>query len=178
VGVGLAPNLPVSDNLAMKAYRHPPLARGPLLERSAMQRFAQRLIEAFRIATPGPETPVRLLSGGNQQRVVLAREITAGRGVLVAVYPTRGLDVGATESVRRTLLEQRDEGAAILLISEDLDELTGLSDRIAVMFEGQVMGIVAPDEATPEEIGLMMAGQRMVTQPPSPPDAQAQEVTS
>ncbi|HIP88225.1 MAG TPA: ABC transporter ATP-binding protein [Anaerolineales bacterium] len=160
VGVGLVPNLPVSDNLAMKAYRHPPLARGPLLDRGAMRDFARRLIEAFRIATPSPQTPVRLLSGGNQQRVVLAREITASKGVLVAVYPTRGLDVGATEAVRRSLLDERDRGAAILLISEDLDELMQLSDRIAVIYEGEIMGVVVPEETTPEAIGLLMAGQR------------------
>jgi len=160
VGMGLVPNLPVSDNLAMKAYRRPPLARGPLLDRHALQRFARHLIEAFRIATPSPQTPVRLLSGGNQQRVVLAREIAAGRGVLVAVHPTRGLDVGATEAVRRALLEQRDEGMAILLISEDLEEVLMLSDLVAVLFEGQIMGIVPADEADVAEIGLMMAGQR------------------
>jgi simple sugar transport system ATP-binding protein len=164
VGVGLVPNLPVSDNLAMKAYRHPPLARGPLLNQNALRRFAERLVEAFAITTPTIETPARLLSGGNQQKVVLAREITAGRGVLIAVYPSRGLDVGATESVRHTLLEQRDEGAAILLISEDLDELSGLSDRIAVLFEGQIMGMVTAGEASAEEIGLMMAGQRLATE--------------
>ena len=160
LGMGLVPNLAVSDNLAMKAYRRPPLAHGPLLDQNALRRFAGRLIETFRIATPTAETPARLLSGGNQQKVVLAREITADNGVLVAVYPSRGLDVGATEAVRRTLLEQRDEGMAILLISEDLDELSELSDRIAVFFEGQIMGVVSPGEASAEEIGLMMAGQR------------------
>jgi ABC-type uncharacterized transport system ATPase subunit len=160
LGMGLVPNLAVSDNLAMKAYRRPPLAHGPLLDQNALRRFAKRLIETFHIATPTAETPARLLSGGNQQKVVLAREITADNGVLVAVYPSRGLDVGATEAVRRTLLEQRDAGMAILLISEDLDELSGLSDRIAVFFEGQIMGEVAPGEASAEEIGLMMAGQR------------------
>ncbi|RMF30292.1 MAG: heme ABC transporter ATP-binding protein, partial [Chloroflexi bacterium] len=100
------------------------------------------------------------LSGGNQQRAVLAREITAGRGILIAVHPSRGLDVGATESVRRTLLEQRDQGAAILLISEDLDELLQLADRIAVLFEGRMMGIVPAEEADTERLGLMMAGQK------------------
>ncbi len=160
VGVGLVPNLSVADNLAMKAYREPPLARGPLLDRNALRDFARHLIDAFRIITPDHRTPARLLSGGNQQRVVLAREITASRGVLIAVYPSRGLDVGATEAVRRALLEERDKGAAILLISEDLDELMQLSDRIAVLYEGQIMGIVVPEETTLEAIGLMMAGQR------------------
>lgn len=160
LGMGLVPNLPISDNSAMKAYRHPPMARGPLLDYKALLAFADRLIKVFEIKTPGPETPARLLSGGNQQKVVLAREISARGEVLIAVYPSRGLDVGATESVRGTLLAQRDEGAAILLISEDLDELLQLSDRIAVLFEGQVMGVVESERANREQLGLLMAGQR------------------
>jgi len=162
LGVGLIPNLPVVDNLAMKAYRRPPLAVGPLLDGTAMGTFARRLVEAFKIATPSIQTKARLLSGGNQQKVVLAREIDSSGGVLVAVHPTRGLDVGATESVRRTLLEQRRQGAAILLISEDLDELMQMSDRIAVIFEGEIMGFVDADRADKDEIGLMMAGERRV----------------
>ncbi|MBN2556183.1 MAG: ABC transporter ATP-binding protein [Anaerolineales bacterium] len=160
LGMGLAPNLPVSDNLVMKAYRQPPLAKGMLLNNSQLGSFARRLIELFSIATPGPETPARLLSGGNQQRVVLAREIEASRGVMIAVNPSRGLDVGATESVRKSLLAEREKGAAILLVSEELDELTQLSDRIIVFFEGEVMGVVRADEAVAEEIGLMMAGEK------------------
>ena len=160
LGMGLAPNLPVSDNLVMKAYRQPPLAKGMLLNNNQLGSFARRLIELFSIATPGPETPARLLSGGNQQRVVLAREIEASRGVMIAVNPSRGLDVGATESVRKSLLAEREKGAAILLVSEELDELTQLSDRIIVFFEGEVMGVVRADEAVAEEIGLMMAGKK------------------
>jgi simple sugar transport system ATP-binding protein len=156
----MVPNLPVSDNLGLKAYREPPLAKGPLLNRNALLRFAERLIDSFNIATPTPDTASRLLSGGNQQKMVLAREITAGKGVIVAVYPSRGLDVGATESVRQTLLEQRAQGAAILLISEELDELSQMSDRIAVFFGGEIMGEVSAEEVDAEQIGLMMAGER------------------
>jgi simple sugar transport system ATP-binding protein len=159
--IGMVGNLPVSDNLGLKAYRNAPLANGPLLSHQTLRSFAQQLIAAFNIAPPNPDTPARLLSGGNQQKMVLAREITAGRGMLIAAYPSRGLDVGATEAVRLSLLEQRDKGTAVLLISEELDELFGLSDRIAVLFEGQVMGIVAPEQTTREEVGLMMAGQRL-----------------
>jgi simple sugar transport system ATP-binding protein len=159
VGVGLVPNLPVGDNLALKGYRQPPLSRGPFLITHAMRDFAARLISMFDIATPSTETPVKLLSGGNLQKTILAREITAGRGLIVAVHPTHGLDVGATETVHKTLLEQRDEGAAILLISEDLDELLILSDRIAVIYEGHIMGIADTDTADVEELGLMMAGE-------------------
>ncbi len=158
LGMGLIPNLPISDNVILKAYRQPPLANGPFLNEKAIAQFTQRLIDAFGIVTPSPRTPVRLLSGGNLQKTLLAREISIGPHLLVAVHPTRGLDVGATEAVRNTLLEQRENGAAILLISEDLDEVLALSDRVAVLFEGQIMGLVPAPEADIEQIGLMMAG--------------------
>ncbi|MDF1500403.1 MAG: ABC transporter ATP-binding protein [Anaerolineales bacterium] len=167
LGVGLVPNLPVSDNLAMKAYRRPPLASGPLLNYEALRNFARNLVKGFNITTPSIQTDTRLLSGGNQQKVVLAREIDASSGMLVAVHPSRGLDVGATEAVRKTLLEQRDNGAAILLISEELDELMQLSDHIAVFYEGEIMGIVDDEEADTEELGLMMAGEKRISQTPS-----------
>ena len=159
IGVGLASNLPVSDNLVMKAYRLPPITQGPVVKKNKILQFAKNLIEQFQIKTPSEETPVRLLSGGNQQRLILAREITASQGVIITVYPSRGLDVGATESVRNTLIEQRDAGRAILLISEDLDEIRQVSDRIMVMYEGRVMGILDAEGASIDTIGMMMAGQ-------------------
>jgi len=158
LGIGLVPNLAISDNIILKSYQGPPLAKGPFLDRSSITRFASRLIEAFSIVTPSQETPVKLLSGGNLQRTILAREISVGPRLMVAVHPTRGLDIGATESVRNLLLKQREDGAAILLISEDLDELLSISDRIAVMYEGRIMGVVDVEGADIEEIGLMMAG--------------------
>jgi len=160
LGMGLVPNLAVSDNIILKGYREPPLAKGPFLDRLSIRNFVARLIEAFDIATPTQETPVKLLSGGNLQRTILAREISIGPRLMVAVHPTRGLDIGATESVRSLLLGQRENGAAILLISEDLEELLALSDRIAVMYEGEMMDIVPAEGADVEEIGLMMAGTR------------------
>ncbi|RME72312.1 MAG: ABC transporter ATP-binding protein [Chloroflexi bacterium] len=167
LGMGLAGNLPVSDNLIMKAYRGAPISSGPFLRFQPIRDFSRRLVKAFQIFTPGLGVPARLLSGGNQQKAILAREITAGdemaggeAAALIAVHPTRGLDVGATEAVRRTLLEQRSKGMAILLISEDLDELIALSDRIAVIYEGQIMGIVPADQADIAELGLMMAGEK------------------
>jgi len=167
LGMGLAGNLPVSDNLIMKGYRRSPLASGPFLVRNAIVEFSQRLIQVFQIATPSASTPVRSLSGGNLQKTILAREITAGedlsRGqasLLVAVHPTRGLDVGATESVQRTLLRQRAGGTAILMISEDLDELLTISDRIAVICEGEIMAVVDAASADVEHLGLMMAGEK------------------
>jgi len=166
LGMGLAGNLPVSDNLIMKVYRRPPISSGPFLRNRAVRVFAEKLIRAFKILTPGPSTPARMLSGGNQQKAILAREITTGEELtrdkptlLIAVHPTRGLDVGATEGVRRTLLEQRNHGAGILMISEDLDELLAMSDRIVVIHKGQIMGIVDADKADIEQLGLMMAGE-------------------
>lgn len=167
LGVGLAGNLPVSDNLIMKAYRRRPLAAGPFLMRNSILTFTDRLIEAFQIKTPSASTPVRMLSGGNLQKTILAREINVGETLsdepvtaLIAIHPTRGLDVGATESVHRTLLHQRALGAAILLISEDLDELLSVADQVAVMFEGQIMGVVDAETADLGHLGLMMAGDR------------------
>lgn len=159
LGTGLVGNLPISTNLILKDYRKSPLSHGPFLDRTSIGAFTKRLIDVFQIATPTAERPVRLLSGGNLQKVILAREITAGKGLLVAVNPTRGLDVGATESVQRTLLEQRAKGAGVLLVSEDLDELLTICDRIAVMFEGRVMGILPAEAANRDELGLMMAGE-------------------
>ncbi len=150
--------MPVADNIVMKAYRMPPLARKGVLNRQRILDFARSLIDVFQIATPTPQTHVKFLSGGNIQKTILAREIDACTDLLVAVYPSRGLDVGATEAVRRRLLEQRDEGRAVLLISEDLDELRTVADRIAVLYEGRVMGIVNAEEADVETLGLMMAG--------------------
>ena len=160
LGMGLAGNMSVSDNLIMKGYRAEPLSRGPLLAGGPIRDFAGRLIDLFRISTPSAATSVRNLSGGNMQKALLAREIDSTPTLLVAVYPTRGLDIGATEDVRRHLLAQRDAGAAILLISEELDELFTLSDWLLVLSEGQIMGLVRPEAVTRNEVGLMMAGER------------------
>jgi len=158
LGMGLVANLAVSDNIIMKEYRRPTLSKGPFLSRPSIRGFVDKLIKRFEIATPSQETPVKLLSGGNLQRTILAREISALPKLLVAVHPTRGLDIGATESVHKVLLDHRSKGAAILLISEDLDEILALSDRVAVLYEGEIMGIVPSAQADIEELGLMMAG--------------------
>jgi ABC-type uncharacterized transport system ATPase subunit len=158
VGMGLVPNLAVSDNIIMKAYRQPKLSDGPFLNRLSIRRFVDGLIKLFNITAPSQDTPVRLLSGGNLQRTILAREISALPSLLVAMHPTRGLDIGATESVHKMLLEQRSNGAAILLISEDLDEILALSDHIAVLYEGEIMGTLPVEEAGMEKLGLMMGG--------------------
>ncbi|MEZ4657202.1 MAG: hypothetical protein R2911_06495 [Caldilineaceae bacterium] len=125
-----------------------------------MQQQAQKLIAQFGIATPNAQTPSRKLSGGNLQKLILAREISSEPQVLVAAYPTRGLDIGATEYVRKMLLEERAKGVAILLLSEDLEEIFALADRIAVIFEGQIVGDLAADSADLETVGLLMAGEQ------------------
>ncbi len=157
-GVGLVMGLSVAENLILRCYRDPPICDGLFLDADAIADRAKKLMEAYDVMAPGMYTRTRLLSGGNLQKLILAREISSKPALMVAVYPTRGLDVGATEAVRRLLLEQREAGGAILLISEDLDELLSMSDRIAVLYEGQIMGIVDAQEASIEELGLMMAG--------------------
>jgi ABC-type uncharacterized transport system ATPase subunit len=157
-GVGASPNLSIADNLIMKIYRHPPIGKKWAIDGAAVYQHAETLKEAYDIMAPSIDTHSRLLSGGNLQRMILAREISGKPKVIVAVQPTRGLDVGAIEGVQRLLLEQRLAGAAILLISEELEELFSLSDRVAVIYEGEIMGIF--EEPDQETIGLMMAGQR------------------
>jgi len=161
--VGSSPNLSVTDNVIMKKYRQPPISRGGLLDMTEATRFAKVLKEAYDIIVPTVETPVRLLSGGNLQRVILAREISGEPTFMVAVQPTRGLDVGAIEGVHRLLLAQREAGSAVLLISEELEELLSLSDRIFVIYEGKIMGEIQlsvdrESDKVVETIGLMMTG--------------------
>ena len=156
--VGSAPNLSLTDNLIMKRYRDAPVARGWLVDDDTARGIAEELQETYRIAAPSVDTEVRLLSGGNLQRAILAREIETKPGLLVAVQPTRGLDVGAIETVHRLLLDLRSKGAAILLISEELDEILALSDRVDVIYEGRVVGSFPSDEADIAHVGLLMTG--------------------
>lgn len=158
VAMGVVGDMSVGENLAMKKYRTPHICKGVVIKRPLLRSFAEHLIKAFSIATPSQDTSVKFLSGGNIQKTILAREIDSCCGILIAVYPTRGLDVGATEAVRQQLIAQRDAGAAVLLISEELEELQMVADRIAVMFEGRIMGIRNVKETTTEELGMMMAG--------------------
>jgi ABC-type uncharacterized transport system ATPase subunit len=155
--VGSAPNLSLTDNLIMKHYRREPIAQGWAISQAAANAWAGDLKRAYDIVAPSIDVPARLLSGGNLQRLILAREIAAQPRLLVAVQPTRGLDVGAIEDVQRLLLAQRESGAAILLISEELDELFTLSDRVAVIYEGQIVGEVQTEDR--EIVGLMMTGE-------------------
>lgn len=161
--VGSAPNLSVTDNVIMKNYRKPPISNKGLLDMKVATKLANELKTAYDIIVPSVSTPVRLLSGGNLQRVILAREISGLPAFLVAVQPTRGLDVGAIEGVHRLLLAQREAGAAVLLVSEELEELLSLSDRVYVIYEGRIMGEVKiegdeADEGLVDTIGQMMTG--------------------
>lgn len=158
--VGLVPSMSVAENLVLKDYCTAPFCQRNFLDYAAINSHAEELVKQYAVATPSRETPVKLLSGGNIQRVILARETSRAPTLLLVAHPTSGLDVGATESIRQLLLKQRDEGTAILLVSEDLEEILQLSDRIAVMFEGEIMGILPAAEADLETIGMMMAGAR------------------
>jgi ABC-type uncharacterized transport system ATPase subunit len=156
--VGSVPSLSIAENLILKRFKRPPIAKGWSINKAAVRQNATRLVQEYNIATPTVETPVRMLSGGNLQKVILARETSEKPKLLIADQPTRGLDVGAIESIHRLLMEHRNRGAAILLISEELDEIFSLADRIAVMYEGQIVGEMPAEGADIHKIGLMMAG--------------------
>lgn len=155
---GVIRDFSVEENLILKNHTDRPYASGIFMNFGKIAEYADDLIENFDIKTPSRDTPLKTLSGGNIQKMVLARELSREPRVLVAAQPTRGVDISATEYIHQRLVAQRTKGTATLLISEDLDEILNLSDRIAVMYEGQVVGIVDQHEATVERLGLMMAG--------------------
>jgi simple sugar transport system ATP-binding protein len=148
----------VQENLFLRDHSSPKFSFGIFLSMKKMAAHARELVNEFNVKTPQLETPIKNLSGGNIQKLIMARELSRDPKLLIAAQPTRGVDVGATEFIHQRLLEQRAAGKAILLISEDLDEVRCLSDRIAVMYEGKIMGVVDRCHATVEGIGLMMAG--------------------
>lgn len=155
---GLVLDFSVQENLILEQYRECEFCRFGMLKDNYCRDFAGKLIQEFDIRTPGSDLAVGALSGGNQQKVVVAREIRRGPKLLIVAQPTRGLDIGAIEFVHRQLLGERDRGTAILLFSLELDEIMALADRIAVIYEGEIMGILAREEATEETLGLLMAG--------------------
>jgi simple sugar transport system ATP-binding protein len=155
---GMIKEFTVAENMILREHQKQPYSHYGFLDLKEIARHSKGLISKFQVKTPSEDTFARNLSGGNIQKVVLARELSRQPRVIIAAQPTRGLDIGATEYVRQQLLVQRREGAAILLISEDLDEILALSDRIAVLYEGQVMDIVSRESATPQQLGLLMAG--------------------
>ena len=158
IGVGTAPNLTLTSNIIMKRYDQQPISQKWQLNYLAADNLADGLKTEYDIQAPSVQTQARKLSGGNLQKLILARELSSTPRMVVAMQPTRGLDVGAIESVQQLLLNQRALGCAILLVSEDLDELLSLSDRIAVMYEGHVVGVVCSEDFDITQIGLMMTG--------------------
>lgn len=158
MGAGLAGSLGLVDNLLLKSHRTGDRFRFGLYRKRLTERWADELVRSFDVRTPGLSAPVRQLSGGNQQKLLLAREIDRRPKLLIAVHPAQGLDVGAAAFVHRKLLELRDEAAGVLLISEDLDEVLQLSDRILVLYNGAIIGEARRGEADRERIGRMMAG--------------------
>jgi len=157
---GIIRDFTVSENMILREHHKHPYSWHGFLQLREISRRADHLINSFQVKTPSRETLAKSLSGGNIQKVVLARELSRAPRVIIAAQPTRGLDIGATEYVRGQLLDQRRAGAAILLISEDLDEILAVSDRIAVIYEGQIMDIVPRAKAAAERLGLLMAGVR------------------
>jgi ABC-type uncharacterized transport system ATPase subunit len=154
---GLVLSYAVADNLILRSYERAPFARGWRVVRQAIYQFAQRVAQEFDIRARSVRAPASTLSGGNQQKVIIAREFTRGGRLLVAAQPTRGVDVGSMEFIHRKLVDARDRGMAVLLISAELEEVLSLADRIAVMYRGKIAGVLDASEATAEGLGYLMA---------------------
>jgi len=160
-GMGLMSDLSVMDNSILREYKRPPIARGFQIDQAEINRFTRELVKRAEVKVSDLKSPVRHLSGGNQQRLLAGRETRVASRLLIAVHPTQGLDVGATEEVRKALMDHRNEGSAVLLISEDLDEILILSDRIVVMYCGQIVGEFDAGAAQRADIGLLMGGAKL-----------------
>ncbi|MBP2097617.1 simple sugar transport system ATP-binding protein [Enterococcus rivorum] len=158
---GLILPLSVAENIGLQTYYKKPLSKHGFLNYEIINQHARELIEEFDVRTVDELVPVKSLSGGNQQKAIIAREIDRNPDLLIVAQPTRGLDVGAIEYIHKRLIDQRDCGKAVLLISFELDEILNVSDRIAVMHDGQIAGVVKPEETTQQELGLLMAGATM-----------------
>jgi simple sugar transport system ATP-binding protein len=156
---GLAMDVSIEENLIVDRYFNPPYRRGLFMDRKMVEKLGADMIREFGIRTPNGLLPVTSLSGGNMQKVIVAREFSSNPAVLIASQPTRGIDVGATEFIRDQLVQKRTDGAAVLLISADLSEVMSLSDRIIAIYEGEITGVF-PDAAavSEEELGLYMLG--------------------
>jgi simple sugar transport system ATP-binding protein len=155
---GLVLSFPVADNLVLNSYYHKPYAKGVILQEDKIVANAKQTIRNFDVRTPSAMTTVGSLSGGNQQKVIVARELSRPVKLVIASQPTRGLDVGSIEYIHKQLIARRDQGAAVLVVSSELDEIMQLSDRLAVMFRGKVVAILDAKKVTKREVGLLMAG--------------------
>ncbi len=163
---GLVLSYPISANMVLSTYYLPPFAKGVVIQDEAVENAAAERVKQFDVRAPGIQTPVGSLSGGNQQKVIVAREFSRPIKLLVASQPTRGLDVGSIEYIHNRIIQKRDDGVAVLLVSPELDEIMALSDRIAVMYRGRIVAVVDADAATKEYLGLLMAGVDPATLPP------------
>jgi len=158
---GLVLDYSLEDNIVLQRYFEPQFSRMGFLRRGNIRQYAEKLIEQYDIRSgQGPITTARSMSGGNQQKAIIAREIDREPALLIAVQPTRGLDVGAIEYIHKQIVEQRNKGKAVLLVSLEMDEVLDVSDRILVMYEGEIVGELDPKKTTPEEMGLFMAGAK------------------
>ncbi|MBA3468276.1 MAG: ABC transporter ATP-binding protein [Herpetosiphonaceae bacterium] len=157
-GTGLVLSYSITDNMVLSSYYKPPFASGLTMNEQAIRANAEKLIKTFDVRTPSADTRAGSLSGGNQQKIIVAREFTRDNKLLIAAQPTRGIDVGSIEFIHRSIISQRDSGVAVLLVSAELDEVLSLADRIAVMYHGEIMATLPAAEATRERIGLLMAG--------------------
>ncbi|MDT8862483.1 ABC transporter ATP-binding protein [Alkalihalobacillus sp. MEB130] len=155
---GLVLDFSIGENIVLQTYYQRPFSKGGILDYPEIYKKARTLIEDFDVRTPSEYTPARALSGGNQQKAIIAREVDRSPDFLIAAQPTRGLDVGAIESIHRRIVKERDKGRAVLLMSLELDEILNVSDRIAVMYEGEIVAIVDADQTNERELGLLMAG--------------------
>ncbi|KIL50531.1 heme ABC transporter ATP-binding protein [Jeotgalibacillus alimentarius] len=157
---GLVLDFPIGDNMVLQTYYHKPYSKYSLLNNKEINKQAKKLIQEFDVRTPSEQTPARALSGGNQQKAIIGREVDRDPDLLIAAQPTRGLDVGAIEFIHKRLIEQRDNGKAVLLVSFELEEIINVSDRIAVIYDGNIIEIVDPKTTTEQELGLLMAGSK------------------
>ena len=155
---GMVDSYSVADNMVLNTYYKAPFARGINVQPQAIREHAEALVKKFDVRTPSVEKAGGGLSGGNQQKMVVAREFSRPIKLLIAAQPTRGIDVGSIEFIHNQIVAKRDEGVAVLLVSSELDEIMALSDRIAVMYKGEIIDIVPRDKATREGLGLLMAG--------------------
>lgn len=155
---GLVLDFSIGENISLQTYYQRPYSKFGLMNMKNIYQKAKRIIAEYDVRTPSEYTEARALSGGNQQKAIIGREVDRNPDLLIAAQPTRGLDVGAIEFVHKRLIEQRDSGKAVLLISFELDEIINVSDKIAVIFEGSIIAIVDPKETTEQELGLLMAG--------------------
>ena len=161
---GLVLDFPIGHNIALQTYYQKPISKGGIIDYKQVNKLAKSIIEEYDVRTPGIHTEARALSGGNQQKAIIGREVYRDPDLLIAALPTRGLDVGAIEFIHRRLIEQRDKGKAVLLISFELDEVMNVSDNIAVIYDGSIMDVVKPYKTTEQELGLLMAGQSLHTE--------------